>query len=193
MHDTNDAHHLITIPKEATMLWFKWFLVSAVLAIGGLSVEAADLEMKLVDKNCWIEVFDDSKYDANNSHAKLQGPKEYATLKNVEGKDWSNDIESVIVGPGATVRAYKERDFQGPEMAFYSGQRIPKLSSVGLSHDIESMKIMCEQSDLQTQPSSGKMSDPNREGTGTPPSVRPSGPPSSTSTTTTTTTVTPRP
>ncbi|MEP6959840.1 MAG: hypothetical protein ABI980_14015 [Nitrospirota bacterium] len=174
------------------MLWFKLFLVSAVIAIGGLSVEAADLEMKLVDKNCWIEVFDDSKYDAKNPHAKLQGPKEYATLKNVEGKDWSNDIQSVIVGTGATVRAYKERDFQGPEIVFTSGQRVPKLSKLGMSNDIESMKIMCEQSDLQTQPSSGNMSDQNRDRTGTQPSDRPSGPPSSTSTTTTTT-VTPGP
>jgi len=75
------------------MLLFKLFLVSGLIAIGALSVEAADLEMKLVDKNCWIEVFDDSKYDAKNPHLKLQGPKEYPTLKNIEGKDWNNEIE----------------------------------------------------------------------------------------------------
>ena len=97
---------------------------------GALSVEAADLEMQVVDKNCWIEVFDDTKYDAKDPHVKLQGPKEYAALKNVNGKDWNNDIESVIVGQSATVRAYKERDFQGQEIVFASGQRIPNLSKL---------------------------------------------------------------
>lgn len=181
----------ISISKEATMLLFKLFLVSGLIAIGALSVEAADIEMRLVDKNCWIEVFDDSKYDAKDPHAQLQGPKEYATLKNVNGKDWNNDIESVIVGSGATVRAYKERDFQGPEIAFTSGQRIPDLSKLDMSNEIESMKITCEKSDHQNQPTSGNMSDQESNRTGAQPIDRPSGPPSSTSTTTTTTTITP--
>jgi hypothetical protein len=173
------------------MLLFKLFIVSGLITIGALSVEAADMEMQMVDKNCWIEVFDNTKYDASDSHVKLQVPKEYATLKNLNGKDWNNNIESVIVGPDATVRAYKERDFQGQEIAFTSGQRIPKLSKLGMSNEIESMKIICEKSDLQNQPSSGSMSNQNRNRTGTQPSDRSSGPPSSTSTTTTTTTTTP--
>jgi hypothetical protein len=175
------------------MLLFKLFIVSGLITIGTLSVEAADMEMQVVDKNCWIEVFDDTQYDASDPHVKLQGPKEYATLKNLNGKDWNNNIDSVIVGPGATVRAYKERDFQGPEIAFTSGQRIPKLSKLGMSNEIESMKIICEKSGLQNEPSSGIISEQNRDRTGTPPSGRSSGPPSSTSTTTTTTTTTPTP
>ena len=126
-------------------MWLvKFIIVSGMIAIGTLTVEAADMEMKMVDKNCWIEVFDDTKYDDNNPHLLLQGPKEYATLKDLQGKDWSNDIESVIVGPGATVRAYKERDFKGPEFVFASGQHIPKLSKLDMSNEIESMKIACE-------------------------------------------------
>ena len=126
--------------------------IGAFLAIGTTSVEAADLEMKMVDKNCWVEVYDDAEYDDKNSHTTLQGPKEYASLKNVEGKDWSNDIESVIVGPGATLHAFKDRDFQGPEIVFTAGQRVPKLSKLGMSNEIESMKILCEKSDNQNQP-----------------------------------------
>jgi hypothetical protein len=172
MNQANEGHRSISIPKEATMLWFKLFLVSGLIAIGGLSVEAADMEVKVVDKNCWVEIFDDSKYDAKNRHVKLQGPKEYSTLKNINGKDWNNDIESLIVGPGAMVRAYPERDFQGQEIAFIPGQRVPKLSKLDMSNQIESMKIICEQADVQNQLS---------------------GPTSSTSTTTTTTTITPTP
>lgn len=170
------------------MLLFKFFLVSGLIAIGALSVEAADLEMKLVDKNCWIEVFDDTEYDAKDPHVKFQGPKEYATMNNLDGKDWNNDIESVIVGSGATVRAYGERDFQGQELVLTSGQRVPHLSKLNMANEIESLKITCEQANPQNQPSSGKTRDQNNDRTGMQPSDRTSAPPSSTSTTTTTTT-----
>lgn len=122
---------------------FRLFIVCGLIAIGALSVEAADMEIKMVDKNCWIEVFDDTKYDADDPHVKVDGPKEFASLKNLNGRDWNNDIQSVIVGSGATVLAYKDKDFKGTEIAFASGQRIPDLSKLDMSNDIESMKIAC--------------------------------------------------
>ena len=127
------------------MLSFKLFIVCGLIAIGALSVEAADVEMKMVDKNCWIEVFDDTKYDVDDPHVKVEGPKEYASLKNLNGKDWNNDMQSIIVGSNATVLAYTEKDFKGTEIAFASGQRIPDLSKLDMSNDIESIKITCGQ------------------------------------------------
>ena len=127
------------------MLSFKLFIVCGLIAVGALSVEAADMEMKIVDKNCWIEVFDDTKYDADDPHVKVEGPKEYASLKNLNGRDWNNEIQSIIVGSSATVLAYKDKDFKGTEIAFASGQRIPDLSKLDMSDDIESMKITCRQ------------------------------------------------
>ena len=125
------------------MLLFKFIIVSGLIAIGALSVEAADMEMKVVDKNCWIEVFDDTKYDADDAHVIVQGPKEFASLKDLNGKNWNNDIQSVIVGSSATVLAYKDKDFKGTEIAFTPSQRIPDLSKLDMSNDIESMKITC--------------------------------------------------
>ncbi len=124
---------------------FKLLIACGLIAIGALSVNAADMEIKMVDKNCWIEVFDDTKYDADDPHVKVEGPKEFASLKNLNGRDWNNDIQSVIVGSGATVLAYKDKDFKGTEIAFASGQRIPDLSKLDMSNDIESMKITCGQ------------------------------------------------
>jgi len=174
------------------MLLSKMFFLSGLIAIGAQSVEAAELEKKLVDKNCWIEVFDDNEYDFKDPHAQFQGPKEYSTLNNLDGKDWNNDIESVIVGPGATVRAYKERDFQGPELVLASGQRVPDLAKLNMANDIESLKITCEKSDPQNQLSSeNKAREQNNERTGMQSSDRPSTPQSSSTTTTTTTTTVP--
>jgi hypothetical protein len=180
------------------MLLFKFFMVSGMIAMGTLAVEAAEMEMKMVDKNCWIEVFDDTKYDDKDPHLTLQGPKDYATLKDLQGKDWNNDIESVIVGPGATVRAYNERDFKGTEIVFASGQRIPKLSKLDMSNDIESMKIACEISPPTTAQITGQGTDRTTgdasDRTGQPGDSRSSdqiNAPTGSITTTTTTTTTP--
>ncbi|MCW5797894.1 MAG: hypothetical protein KIT40_05300 [Nitrospira sp.] len=117
--------------------------IAAVLALTGVPAYAADLEMQVVDKNCFIEIFEDDNFDVDDPHVVLQGPKEYATLKNLAGKDWSNDIESVIVGSNATVRAYEDKDFKGTEIAFAPGQRVPNLGKLDMANDIESMKISC--------------------------------------------------
>jgi len=124
-------------------MWFKLFIVCGMIAVGALSVEAADMEMKMVDKNCWIEIFEDDNYDANDPHVTIQGPKEFATMKNLEGKDWANDIESVIVGSNALVHAYEDKDFKGTEIAFAPSQRVPNLGKLDMANDIESMKISC--------------------------------------------------
>ena len=121
----------------------KMLIACGLVAIGALSAEAADMEMQIVDKDCWIEVFDDTKYDADDPHVKLQGPKEYASLKDLSGRNWNNDIQSVIVGSSASVLAYKDKDFKGTEIAFAPGQRIPDLSKLDMSNNIESMKITC--------------------------------------------------
>jgi hypothetical protein len=126
------------------MLMLKSFIVCGVIAVGALSVEAADMELQLVDKNCWIEIFEDDNYDANDPHVKIQGPKEVSTMKNLEGKDWANDIESVIVGSNASVHAYEDKDFKGTEITFAPGQRVPNLGKLDMANDIESMKISCQ-------------------------------------------------
>ena len=125
-------------------MWVRIVMVLlGLMAWGSVAAQAADTEVQVIDKNCWIEVFEDTKYDADDPHVKVQGPAEYASLKNLNGRNWSNDIESVIVGSNATVRAYKDKDFKGTELAFAPGQRVPDLSKLDMSNDIESMKVAC--------------------------------------------------
>jgi len=115
----------------------------AAIALGAAPAFAADLETQVIDKNCYIEVFDDDDFDMKDDHYKIQGPKEFASLKDVGGKNWNNDIESVIVGSNATVKAYSEKDFKGTELAFAPGQRVPNLGKLDMKDDIESLKIAC--------------------------------------------------
>ena len=127
------------------MLMWRMCMVTLVFAVA-LSLTpayAADMEMQAVDKNCFIEIFEDDNFDADDPHVVLQGPKDYASLKNIGGKDWANDIESVIVGSNATVRAYEDKDFKGTELALLPGQRVQNLGKLDMANDIESMKIAC--------------------------------------------------
>src|SRR5262249_45388106 len=110
----------------------------AVIALSCAPVLAADLETQVVDKNCWIEVFEDDNYDMDDPHVKLQGPKEFATLKNLAGKDWSNDIERDIFGSNAKEKAYKDKDFKGTELACSQGQRVHNHGKLVLAKHIES-------------------------------------------------------
>ncbi|HET7059181.1 MAG TPA: beta/gamma crystallin domain-containing protein [Nitrospiraceae bacterium] len=122
-------------------------MMSAVLIVGfAASTSAADTELQLVDKACWIEIFEDDNYDKDDPHLQIQGPAEFASLKDLKGRNWNNDIESVIVGPGATVKAYKDKDFKGTEIAFTSNQRVPDLAKLDMANEIESMKVMCQKS-----------------------------------------------
>ena len=125
------------------MLIWNMLILASVLVITGLPAHAADMEMQAIDKNCFIEIFEDDNFDPDDPHIVLQGPKEYASLKDIGGKDWANDIESVIVGTNATVRAYEERDFKGTELALVPGQRVKNLGKLDMANDIESMKITC--------------------------------------------------
>jgi hypothetical protein len=74
---------------------------------------------------------------------KFKDPKDVAILNNLQGKDLSNEIESVIVGSSASMQAYEDKDYKGTELAFTPGQCVPNLGSLGMATDIESMKIIC--------------------------------------------------
>ncbi|WP_447983660.1 beta/gamma crystallin domain-containing protein [Nitrospira sp. Nam74] len=122
-------------------------LFSAFLVLAfGSSVKAADLELQVVDKGCWVEIYEDDNYDKDDPHLLIQGPAVFASLKDLKGRDWNNDVESVIIGPNATVKAYKDKDFKGTEIAFTSNQRVPNLGKLDMSNDIESMKVSCHSS-----------------------------------------------
>ena len=101
------------------------------------------MEVQVVDKNCWADLFEDTDFDMDDPHVRLLGPFQSATLEDVAGRKWNNEIESLIVGPSATVYSYKDRDFLGTEVVFVKNQRISNLGELDMSDDIESLKIQC--------------------------------------------------
>jgi len=93
---------------------------------------------------CWAEIFEDNDFDQSDPHVILKGPFQAASLKDLAGRNWSRDIESLIMGPRATMYAYKDRDFKDTEVVFGPNQRVKELSEVKLANKIESLKILCQ-------------------------------------------------
>jgi hypothetical protein len=118
-------------------------IVAGLVAVGFMPAYAADLEVKTVDKACWAEIFEDTDFDKDDPHVKIQGPAQIASLKDYSGRNWNNEIESVIMGPGATMTAYSDKDFKGTELVVVPNKRIAKLSELNMGDEIESLKLAC--------------------------------------------------
>ena len=120
------------------------FVAIVTVALGlSSSLGNAALETQIVDKDCWVELYEDDDFDRDDPFLRLQGPAQFATLDNLEGKDWGNDIESIIMGPNAYMKAYDRKDFKGNEMAFVPNQRVKDLGKFDMANAIDSFKLTC--------------------------------------------------
>jgi hypothetical protein len=109
----------------------------------GLAYAAADLEIKTVDKACYAEIFEDSDFDKDDPNVRIQGPAQITNLKDYSGRNWNNEIESIIVGPNATMKVYSDKDFKGIEVVLPANKRVAELSEVNMSDEIESINLTC--------------------------------------------------
>ena len=119
-------------------------ILAGLVGVGVMSAyAAADLEMKTVDKACWAEIYEDTDFDVNDPHVKIQGPAQIPTLKDYSGFNWNNEIESIVVGPNAHVKAYSDKDFKGTELELTPNKRTNDLSKLNMSDEIESLVVTC--------------------------------------------------
>ena len=119
-------------------------MLAGLMSVGVMpAYAAADVELKTVDKACWAEIFEDSDFDKNDPHIAIQGPAEISTLKDFSGRNWNNEIQSIIVGPNAQIKAYSDKDFKGTELVLTPNKRANDLSKLNMGDEIESMKISC--------------------------------------------------
>jgi hypothetical protein len=119
-------------------------ILAGLVGMGVMSAyAAADIELKTVDKACWTEIYEDTDFDVNDPHVKIQGPTEIATLKDYSGRNWNNEIESIVVGPNAHIKVYSDKDFKGTELELTPNKRANDLSKLNMSDEIESLKVTC--------------------------------------------------
>ena len=128
--------------------------------VGGVSTAYAG------DENCWAEFFLHSNY--TGSHFRLAGPIQLENLLNINGENWASRIDSLKVGPKATLVVFENINFkltlkeiekypdlmrslgvteqdvkEDAELIFGANATIHDLSDFNFHHKIRSLKIDC--------------------------------------------------
>ncbi len=119
------------------------------------------------NKNCWVDIYDDTSYRGN--HRRIQGPAKYANLSNVNGRNWDKKIESLVVGPKATLTVFEHKNYkltltemanhpdlmkslgitkqdilENSEIIFRANSKIHGLGGFQFYHKIRSLKVECK-------------------------------------------------
>lgn len=124
---------------------------TALLLVGG-AVPAHAIETAVAPSGpapptgCWAMLFEDNDFDPKDPNIRVDGPQELASLENLGGRNWGDDIQSIVVGPDATVEVYDKKDFRGAQVVLQPGQKVADLGKFDMRNAINSMKISCRMS-----------------------------------------------
>ncbi len=98
--------------------------------------------------NCWVHIFDDKNFDATDDNHLICGPGKWPNLRNLPGAakiNWGDEIESLRVGPGATVIVWVGEQYTGASQTFGPGAQNANLKLIpALSDNISSIEIRCQ-------------------------------------------------
>lgn len=99
--------------------------------------------------DCWVHVFDDKNFDATDDNQMICGPGKWPNLRNLSGAvkiNWGDEIESLRVGPRATVIVWADENYTGISQTFNAVAAIPslKITNPNLSDRISSIEIKCQ-------------------------------------------------
>jgi hypothetical protein len=96
-----------------------------------------------------VRIYDDKNFKETDEHHLLCGPGKWPHLRNLPGTakvEWGDEIESLKVGPAATVIVWAGEGYTGASQTY--GPRTEKANLKGtpnLSDAISSLEIRCVQ------------------------------------------------
>ncbi|MEW6039670.1 MAG: peptidase inhibitor family I36 protein [Pseudomonadota bacterium] len=135
------------------------WLIMLVWVVAGSAASAASRA-----GNCWVDIYQGPDY--TGTKLRISGPAELASLKNLEGADWNDAIESLEVGPGAEVSVYgnenfvlpsgpvyheqeirswggKDENYRSQVATFTAGHKVHHLGEYGLHDQVSALKVRC--------------------------------------------------
>jgi hypothetical protein len=97
---------------------------------------------------CWVQIFDDKNFDATDDNHMICGPGKWPNLRNLPGAvkiNWSDEIESLKIGPNATVIVWIGEQYTGMSQTFGPGTENANLKLIAsLGDNISSIEIKCQ-------------------------------------------------
>ena len=115
---------------------------------------------------CWADFYEKPQF--KGKHFKLKGPAQKKNLVKVEGENWDKRIESVLIGPKATVTVFENKNFkltltemanypvlmkslgitkqdilEESEIILHPNSRVHSFGEYNFYHKIRSLKVEC--------------------------------------------------
>lgn len=118
------------------------------------------------NKDCWADFYEDAEF--KGKHFRLTGPIKLQSLNKVNKENWDKRIESVLIGPKATVTVFENKNFkltlkemanhpdlmkslgitkqdilEDSEIILHPNYKIHSFGEFNFYHKIRSLKIEC--------------------------------------------------
>jgi hypothetical protein len=134
-----------TLMKSRNIIWL--FIALLAVSLVGLTVSSRKASgMKNVDDRCWVHIWEDENFQDDNDV--ISGPGRWNNMRNLPGankSDWGDEIDSLKVGPGATVTVWEDEDFKDNSATYGPGTEKTNLrGDPDMGDTIDSMEIKCQ-------------------------------------------------
>lgn len=91
---------------------------------------------------CWARIYDGENYMGDT--LTLAGPISLADMSGPFGLDWDDRVNSIEIGPKATLTVYDNEGFRDQVGQFKNGQKVPDISKkLGLFDEFASVRMTC--------------------------------------------------
>lgn len=113
-----------------------------VLMLVPVVVASKDNAMK---SGCWARIYSRANYSGDTMT--LSGPLAIADMTGPFGLDWDDKVDSVEVGPKATLAVFDNEQFRDQVALFKPGQKVPDISKkLGFFDEFASVRLSCAKS-----------------------------------------------
>ena len=116
--------------------------------------------------DCWVDLYDDTQF--KGEHIRLKGPIQLPNLLKVQWQNWDKKIESIEVGPKATLMVFENKNYkltlaeianhpvlmksmgitmqdvlEDSELIFHANLKVHGFGEFDFYHKIRSLKVEC--------------------------------------------------
>lgn len=104
-------------------------------------VEVANKDNSL-RSGCWARIYSGTNYTGDT--LTLAGPLSLAAMSGPYGLNWDDRVDSVVVGPKATLTVYDDENYREQVAVFSSGRSVPDISRpLGFFDEFKSVRLTC--------------------------------------------------
>lgn len=90
------------------------------------------LDQAAMANGCWVVIYEDEGFA--DTSLLVNGPVSFSDLRSLpgsNGKDWGDDIDSIVVGPNCWFQAFADENFQDTTAWYGPNSHIPGLGDMG--------------------------------------------------------------